>query len=146
MSSQTKKIIFISILCTAVIGICIGFFLYNKGPLNVEDQSSTPVTAVDLYTLYSSDTLMARNKFSDQVLEVTGEVKEVSLNTQKQPVILLKTATELAHINCTLEKKDRETLPGQKITIKGICRGIGEGDADLGIMGDVYLIRCLIIK
>ena len=34
----------------------------------------------------------------------------------------------------------------KQVTLKGICTGMGMGDADLGIMGDVYLVRCYLIK
>ena len=30
------------------------------------------------------------------------------------------------------------------VSIKGICNGIGQYDADLGIMGDLYLTRCFV--
>jgi hypothetical protein len=44
-------------------------------------------------------------------------------------------------------EKDAAVLPENKqATLKGICTGMGMGDADLGIMGDVYLLRCYLVK
>jgi hypothetical protein len=32
------------------------------------------------------------------------------------------------------------------IVLKGFCTGMGAGDTDLGIRGDVYMIRCYGVK
>ena len=61
-------------------------------------------------------------------------------------VTLIKTDTDGAFINCTLEQESNALLAGQSINIKGICNGIGQGDADIGIKGDVYLVRCYLAK
>jgi hypothetical protein len=35
--------------------------------------------------------------------------------------------------------------PGDAIVIKGLCSGLGGGDPDLGILGDVYITRATLI-
>jgi hypothetical protein len=68
-------------------------------------------------------------------------VKSISKNLQNQTVVILKTNTEGSYINCTMEGAAENIKEESSVIIKGVCQGI-QGDADLGIMGDVYLIRC----
>jgi len=143
-SVKTGLITGIILLILAAGGI--GYYLYNKGPLNVRTASSTPVTATDLYSSYLSDTSTAQKKYSGKVLEVSGLIAEVTSNQQGEQLVLLKTGAEGGHVNCTMEEKAEGLKPGMQVTVKGICSGMGAGDADLGIMGDVYLTRSLISK
>ena len=146
MSSKVKKILLGSLLFVIILIASSAFFLYNKGPVDIKNSKGITVLATDLYTLYSSDSLQAGKKYNDQVLVVHGEVQEVSLNSQQQKIILLKTETPEAFINCTLEEPGENINPTDKISIKGICSGIGQGYPDMGISGDVYLTRCFISK
>ena len=146
MNRNLKKGIIISILAIGLAGAAIGYYLYNKGPVNVSKSSGLPVTATSLYSAYLADTAIAQKKYSGNILEITGEVKELSLNQQNEQVILLKSGVEGGHINCTMEKNNGNLKTGMQITVKGICSGMGAGDPDLGIMGDVYVTRAVISK
>ncbi len=146
MASKTKKIIFLSIIILALAGAAVGYYLYNKGPRDVKSASGIAVTAVHLYQSYLTDSTGAKQKYTDRIVEVTGEISEVSENLQQQQIIMLKSNTEGAYVNCTLEEKAASIPSSGTIKIKGITSGIGQGDADLGISGDVYLTRCYIIQ
>lgn len=125
---------------------CIGFYFYNKGPLDVKHSKSIHVNANELYSIYSSDSIKANKQFTSRVLEVDGEVSEVSINSRQQKIVMIKTGATGAYVNCTMEEPAEHINEYDKISIKGICNGIGQGDADLGIMGDVYLTRCFVSK
>ena len=125
MSRKAKNTIFISILFLAAGSILLAFYLYNKGPLDIRHSAGIPVMAEDLYTLYSKDSLVATEKYTNKILEVTGEVMEVSLNTQHQKVILLKTRSPQSSVNCTIEEPLVKIEPSDLVTLKGICNGIG---------------------
>jgi hypothetical protein len=143
MNITLKKIlVFAAVLLAA--GICIGFYLYNKGPVNVTAADAVNISAPDLYRTFSTDTTAAK-KYSGKILEVSGDVNSFSFNRAKQKIILLKTATTGAFINCTMET-DMDAPANSSVIIKGICSGIGQGDEDLGIKGDVYLTRCIPVK
>ena len=146
MNRNLKKAIIIGILATGLAAAGIGYYLYNKGPVNVASSSGIPVTSDALYSAYLADTTTAQKNYSGKILEVTGEIKEISLNQQNEQVILVKTGTEGGHINCTMENNHANLTIGQKVTVKGICSGMGAGDPDLGIMGDVYLTRSVLSK
>lgn len=110
--------------------------------MDVRDASGTRVAATDLYQAYAKDSLQAKKTYTNQVVEASGVVEKVSQNQQNQAIVLLKTSDSGAFINCTMEGPAQTIKEKETVKLKGICTGIGSGDADLGILGDVYLVRC----
>lgn len=143
LNMTVKRIVF-AIALLAVAGFCIAYYFYNKGPVNVQDAAGIQITAPVLYNLFSNDSATEK-KYAGIILEVSGEVSKSSLNSKRQQIILLK-AAEGGFINCTMEEGDTRVSINSSIIIKGICSGMGQGDADLGIKGDVYLARCIRVK
>jgi hypothetical protein len=146
MTGKTKKIILITIAILVIAAVSIGYYMYNRGPVNVNNSSGLPINAGALYTAYTADSVAARKKYDEKILEVTGQISEIKQNTQDQQVILLKTSSEGGYINCTMEVPASNLKVSDHVIIKGICSGIGQGDPDLGILGDVYLTRSIISK
>ena len=145
MAGTPKKIVIIFCLIT-FIGLVAGFYLWNKPHQNIANATAIKIDAVTLYKVFSTDSITANKKFIQQVIEVSGIINSISKNQHNQMVTLIKTDTDGAFINCTLEQESNALLAGQSINIKGICNGIGQGDADIGIKGDVYLVRCYLAK
>lgn len=145
MKKSTRTFLLI-ILALLITGGGIGYYLYNKGPVDVQDSNSIKVTAIALYDSYTKDSAVAQKNYTGKILEVSGEVHEASLNQQQKQVILLENGSDGSYINCTMEEPAQKIKATDKVTIKGICSGIGEGDADLGIKGDVYLTRCYFVS
>lgn len=146
MAIKPQKTIPAIILIVIAVAAATVFYFYNKGPLNIENTKGTLVTAAELYRSYINDPLTAQKKYNDQVLIVRGEVLEVSFNSNNQKIIMMKTGSPAAFINCTLEEPANTIKTAGEINIKGICGGIGQGFPEMGIKGDVYLSRCLIVK
>ncbi len=146
MARKTKKYLLISLIVLAIFGFAAAFVLYNKGPRDVKNISGIKVKAIDLYSLYSFDSLQAKKMYTDKIVEVTGIVKEISVNAQQQKIILFKTNTSSASVNCTLDDSAENPAISAAITLKGICSGMGQGDPEMGIMGDVYLSNCYILN
>jgi len=150
MSHKTKKYILITILVIAIGGASVGYYLYNKKHFSVEE--STPVaeiTAAALHQTFVTDSSAAKNKFigdeiNHKVIKVEGDIADVKKDQLGNTIILLKTATDGAFINCTLEGRSENIHAGSKIAIKGVCTGYNF-DADMGIPGDVILTRCFIV-
>jgi hypothetical protein len=141
LSSQ-KKYIILAVLAVAIIACVTGFYFYNKGPVNVQSSKAIKINAAALYQIFLADSLQAKKNYADKVLEVSGTIKKVSKNQQNQVIVMLQTNEAGAFINCTLEEDKAGLVENKPVTLKGICTGMGMGDADLGILGDVYLIRC----
>jgi tRNA_anti-like len=137
-----KKVFIIVSLIIVIATASTGYYLWNKPAVNVSDADGVKASAASLYKTFSTDSLLAKKEYDQQIVEVTGVVNSTSKNQQNQAVVLLNTGMEGGNINCTLEGKAEHIKTGDSVIIKGICNGLGQGDADLGILGDVYLIRC----
>jgi len=145
MTSKTKKIVSV-ILIILIVGAAAGYLMWNKPHLNVSGAKAVKIEAAILYNSFIADSTAANKNFVQQVLEISGTVNGISKNQQNQTVVLLKTALEGASVNCTFEEQVDTIAVGSRVKIKGICSGMGQGDADLGIMGDLYLVRCYLVK
>lgn len=141
MKNKGTRIAFI-LLGLALVGALVFYLMWNKPHTNVEASKPIAVDAVTLYTLFSQDSAKAKSGYQEKVVAVTGKLHAQSTNQQQQQVVTLETAVPGAYVNCTMEQQMKSLPPGTTVTLKGICSGIGAGDADLGILGDVYLIRC----
>jgi tRNA_anti-like len=145
-----KKLLF-SVLVLAICAAGVGYFMFNKKHFSV--QNTVPAAAVEaiaLHQTFVTDTTLAKNRFigdenNQKVISVEGEVSEIKNNQQGNAIVLLKTATDGAFVNCTMEEKTTNINTGSKIVLKGICTGYNY-DADMGIPGDVILTRCWQIK
>ena len=141
-----KKIILFSFLAIVIIGGAVGFYMFNKGPVNVNNAKGKKIEAAALYQVFLKDSVQGRKEYANKILEVSGMVVKVSKNQQNQVIVMLQTNETGAYVNCTLEKDVTGLVENKQAVLKGICTGMGMGDADLGIMGDVYLVRCYLVK
>lgn len=142
MTGKLKRNILIFFIAIAVIAGVTGYMIWNKPHLNVKDATAIKITAVDLYKIFTTDSANANSKYVNTVVVVSGEVKQISLNQQNQQIILLKTQAPDASVNCTMEGNTNNIKAGDTISVKGICSGYINGD--MGLAGDVFLIRCYI--
>ncbi|MBK6379282.1 MAG: hypothetical protein IPF72_05855 [Chitinophagaceae bacterium] len=140
-----KKNIIIIFLAVIIIAGAIGFYFYNKGPVNVKNAAAIKTEAAALYQSFLKDSTAAKKTYLNNVLEVSGLVMKISKNQENQVIVMLQTNESGAYVNCTMEEV-AGLAENKQVTLKGICTGMGMGDADLGIMGDVYLVRCYLIK
>ncbi len=146
MTKKTKKTILLGILIAALGGAGFGYYMWNKPHRSIQNADSVKVTASDLLNQYVQDSAAAKLKFTNKIVEVSGEVVESSINQQNEPVIKLKTTQEGAFINCTFEEKIVAANQGTKITVKGLCDGYLGSDDDMGIPSDVTFRRCYLVK
>ena len=141
MNKKTKKIILITIVAIVVISAITGYMMWNKPHKDVKDADAVKITAVDLYNIFITDSSKAKSSYTDKTVLVSGEVNKVSSNQQSQQIVLIKTSVTGAFINCTMEGKAEGIKIGDNIIIKGICSGYIAGDTDMGLPGDVFLVR-----
>ena len=119
------------------VAIYVWFFVWNKPALNIEKAKAITIEASALFDEYSANEKAANAKYIDKVLEVSGEVTNVSKNAEGLTVIMLKTNDLMFGVNCTMEEKEVECKAGDTLTLKGICTGY---------LTDVVLIRCHRVK
>ena len=145
MASKKKNFLIIFLMLAAVAATAV-YFVWNKPHKNVEDATAVEVKATELYDLFIKDSVKANAAYTGKVLSVTGQGEKVSVNQQSQNIILLKTAVAGAYINCTMEKNPEGIKPNDNVSIKAICSGYISGDADMGLPGDVFLVRGYLSK
>jgi hypothetical protein len=151
MQRKTKKNIALILLLIIAGAASVGYYLYNKKHFSVESSTSVAdIAATALHQTFVTDSMLAKNKFigdevNHKVIQVSGEVAEIKKDQQGIFIVLLKTATDGAFINCAMEGSTDNINAGSKIAIKGICTGYNF-DAGMGIPGDVILTRCFIVK
>jgi hypothetical protein len=142
MERKTKRNIFSIFIAMIVIAAVIGFMMWNEPHRDIKDSTALKTTAVVLYSNLTKDSARMKSKLVNQIVEVSGEVKNVLKNQKGDQIILLKTNTSGGSINCTMEEKISNVKPGETISIKGLCSGYIGGDPDIDLPGDVFLIRC----
>lgn len=146
MSAKGKQNTLLVLLLLGIALTVIGFYKYNKGPVNVSTSSAVKIEAADLYNAYLSDSITAQKNYSGKILQVRGQVSKITDNQQGEMFVLFKTNVEGAFVNCTLQNKPMNLKPNDTLEVKGICSGLGQGEPDLGILGDVYLTRSILVE
>ncbi len=139
--------ILLVLVALGAIGGLVAYKMWNKQHVSIQKADGKKVSATDLYTAFTKDSTNALKNFAskDEVLEVSGEVKGISKNQEQKSIVTLKSGGD-GDINCTFEGTIGNLKIGDQTTVKGLCTGIGQGDAEMGLAGDVYLTRCYLKK
>ena len=142
MTKATKRNIFLIFIAIVITIAIIGYRIWNRPHLNVENATAIKTTAIGLYSGLSKNDIISKSIYLNKVIEVSGVITQVSLNQQHHQIILLKTNVSGGSVNCTMEQKLNNIKTGDSIVLKGICSGYIGGDMDMGLPGDVFLTRC----
>ena len=121
------------LLFIGITGAVVAYKMYNKPHRNVMNADAIAVNAAALVTSYEADENKSNGLYLDKVLNVTGEVSDVSKNQKGETVITLK-GSDMGGVIATLEGKETNKLEkGSVVKLQGICTGY---------LTDVVLIRC----
>jgi hypothetical protein len=142
MGRKYKRYIFLSLTIVIAIAALIAYKIWNTPHEDIKNAVAIRTNAMALYSTLANDRSRTPSVLINKVVEVSGKVKQVSENQQKQQVILLKTNVQDGSVNCTMEEKIKNIKAGDSILLKGICMGYAGGDKDIDLPGDVFLIRC----
>jgi tRNA_anti-like len=128
-----KTIFWVVLLFIIAAAAYAWIFVWNKPATNVLTSTAIKIPANDLFDAYLKNEQEANTLYLEKILEVTGEIMNVSVNAEGSTVVLLKTKDSMFGVNCTLEQKAIVMKEGEQVTLKGICTGY---------LTDVVLIRC----
>jgi hypothetical protein len=135
-----RKIIFITLLLTVVIGSLLALYLFRPAKTCVcKEKTQHEVAATELVSLYENDEDLANQTYLGKVISVEGTITLVTEDGQGRKVIELD-GESLGMVSCTLcsdEPDNGRLTPGNHIKIKGECAGFTI---------DVILIRCCIVS
>lgn len=116
-----KKVLIV-LLVLALAGGGIAYYMWNKPHETVEDRKALAVDAPALAAAFAANEQQANKDYVSQVLDVTGEVSEVSTNQDGKTVIMLKSDDPLSGVQCTMRADNNiQVKAGEKITVKGFC-------------------------
>ncbi|MEK7253942.1 MAG: hypothetical protein AAB316_04305 [Bacteroidota bacterium] len=135
-----KKILLFGLLI-AVVGIGIGYMIYNKPHKNMASaKADYTLDAKVLVAEFSSDEAAANEKYLGKIITVTGSVAEVTTDDNGNPSVMLDTGDPMAAVKCNLDfaskPKRTEFQTGETVTLKGDCSGFIE-------LTGVILDRCV---
>lgn len=136
-----KKTIIYLLAFALIIGVTVGVYQYNKPHLDIADaKPEVSMSAAELFDLFSDDEQTANEKFAGKIVEVSGSVFSIENGGENEFNILLMGENDMFGVSCTFDSNTDE-LPslktGAKITVKGECAGM---------LSDVVLIRCVLVK
>ena len=143
---KTGLKIFLIILTVALIaGSSSVYYIFNKPHRNIDLESPAYIIdAKSLFSEFSSDESFANQTYSNQIVQVTGNITEIFIDEYQISIVL---NDNIKGVNCELDKltinRNKNHINslklGDQITLKGKCDGF-----DM-IMG-VVLTRCFIIN
>lgn len=139
--SRTLKLIFGFLLCLLVMAGLILLFLFYAPEKNLQRQEADlKITATELYTQYEANENAGNQKYIDRIIDVTGEVAEISTDENGAVVVILRQPDDFSGVLCTLEASERGAAKkleiGKTATIRGFCTGM---------LMDVVLNKCVIL-
>ena len=159
MTPKKKKILKIGAILL-IAGLLIGggtvLYMFNMPHRNVQSTSADySIAASQLVTEYLENPTKANDKYladdgDSKVLEITGTVAKISEDFNGQKVVLLKSETDKAGVNCTFTNETNQNVSnikiGETLKIKGVIRSGASYDEDLGMYENVIVEKSDLIK
>mgnify|MGYP000032378384 CR=1 FL=1 len=139
MKTKTKFFLIILILLLITGGFYFINPLVNSSNKNLENETAAlRLNALDLVENYTNNEENSNDLYAGKIIEVTGNIKEISFLNERITVILnsnSETFGVICDINPNQKEKINQLQKNQKIQIKGICKGF---------LKDVILLNCTI--
>ena len=152
MTKKTKRNILLVVLLLILVGVAVGYKMWNKPFDDALSGDAIKITAEQLLADFASNEAEARKKYvpvsvGDKILEITGEVSEIGANDAGEKFYILKAGSEMSGVKCVMEKeKDLAAFKmGDKVTVRGFCNGYLADEMIPG-MAEVIVNRCKFVK
>lgn len=122
-------------------GLILLFLFYAPEKNLQRETADLQISATELFTQYEANEAAGNQKYIDRIIDVTGEVAEITTDEEGSPVVILREADAFSGVLCTLKDSERsavnELTIGEQVTIRGFCTGM---------LMDVVLNKCVVIK
>lgn len=136
-----KKKILLTLIIIATIGASYVYYQFNKPHRDIA--ASTPVSvlnAQDLFEEFDLNENEANKLYLGKIVQVSGVVYSVEVGAKGDLNVLLMGEDDMFGVACNFNKdqiNESEINKGDQVTIKGECAGM---------LSDVVLIRCVLVK
>lgn len=133
-----KKKIFIALGIAMVIGLAVGFYMYNKPLESMSSQKAEiTISSADLYQAFDTDEQAANTAYLGKVIEVSGTIESISAGDDASTNILLNAGDAMGGVICRLDASSSAVFQeGQHVALRGECTGK---------LLDVELARCVLV-
>jgi hypothetical protein len=136
-----KKILIYGLIAGLVIALIVFLYVFRKADTGGISKKADYIISVDsLLTLYTANEDSANKLFLDKIIQVKGEVAEISQDSTRFTVVL-RNPDAMEGVSCSLGDDQsgevKKLVKGKIIEIKGICAGK---------LSDVALNKCSIIE
>jgi hypothetical protein len=140
MKGKTFKLFFGFVLMLTV-GLVLFLYYYNKPHVNVHDSDvAFSVTAEHLIDEYQNDEYGTTQKYAEYIIEVIGEVHEIT-TSNGSTVVTIKPTNSESSIICNMQVAENlnvmQLQKGDEVRIKGVCSGY---------LLDVIMVRCILVE
>lgn len=139
--NKKNKITFFLLSLLVIGGTYIYFKFYNQPYLDITTVSTEIKTSSERLTAsFIQNEKNANSIYQNKIIEVAGIVKEVTFLNNRNTVILYG-ENEHSGVLCDMQSnqitKVKNLKMGQKVMIKGICKGF---------LKDAVLLNCMLIN
>ncbi|MGX1024112.1 OB-fold protein [Psychroflexus sp. MBR-150] len=150
-----KKILLVVLGLVIIIGIVAVIIIYQPHRDVQSAKTDYALKASDIVQEYLKDNEAANEKYlaadgESKVLEIEGQVSEVSEDFNGNTVILLKSDTAKAGVQASFTEETsaeaKQVKQGSTITIKGVIRSGASFDEDLEMYENVIVEKSKVIK
>lgn len=135
---KNLKLVLIALAVLAVAGAAAGYYLYNLKPQDLgKAKSDFVITSAELLRAFEEDEVAATAKYTNKIVEVTGNVASVERGDNNTVNISLKTGSDFSSVICTFPSEVNPELikVGSQISVRGVCSGY---------LMDVLLNNCVL--
>lgn len=139
--SKKNKITFFLFSLLLIVGMYLYFGLYNRTQIDISETSTEINTSSEDLTLsFSENEKKANSSYKGKIIEVVGIVKDITFLNERNTVLLqgdTKGTSVICDLNANQTMRVKELEIGQKVTVKGVCKGF---------LKDVILLNCVLIN
>jgi len=115
--------------------------MYNKPQVNLQkERPDVILSATELITEFEKNEAEASVLYLDKIVQITGEINEISASKGNSVITLKNGSNEPAVICQMIPEENKRSLSlreGQQIVVRGICSGF---------LLDVMLVNCVIVN
>lgn len=138
MKARNFKILLIGLILI-IISLFFIINLYNKPFIDIKKSNpELEITAQEILNDYRADENSANEKYVDNLIQIKGEIADISF-AKGISIITLKDTSGLSSIICQMLPEDNLNVlklkKGNQVLIKGICTGY---------LIDVMMVRCVL--
>ena len=140
MKPLSRIVLFVG-LAIVLVAVIVGVYFYTLGQKDLTNaRPDYTLPARELYADFEADENAASAKYLDKVVEVSGTVSHVEMNSDSAMNVMLMDDADMGGVLCTFNNvKKRSSIDvssGDNVIIRGICSGM---------LMDVQLNNCVLV-